>query len=309
MRRLQSFAPLLLLILAALIWFTFVSESLTNWFAKMANRAEYNGQLIGKVVRTEGSTRVLHLSDIKLVPSPTEKPVELRDGDQVQTSVDSKAIFVLNSQDEFQLDSGGLVRFQLWNPKDANSPVYITVELGQLTHTKLGIKGRAFLVKDGRLYLPGQKPLDRPMALTVLRNAPLDMNLADASTDGATSTQDGNSSGAASADIDDSTQNTPGSPADPETISNEYIDDTIAGRQGQLQKCWLSRLKDAPKLKGQIVLQFEITRRGRVKDIRITDATLDDEVLSKCVVSVISRITFRQYKGPEISLSYPITFE
>jgi hypothetical protein len=307
MHRLKSLAPILLLVLAAVIWFTFVSESLSKWFTRLTSRSEYNGQLIGKVVRAEGTVRVLHLSDIKFVSSPTEKPVELRDGDQVQTSVDSKAIFVLNSEDEFVLGSGGLVQFQLWNPKDPNSPVYIRIQLGQLTLNKAGVKGHAYVVKDGRLYLPNQKPIDRPMALTVLRNAPLDMNLADAQASG--TAQDTSASGAAGAEFDDASSPLPASGADPETLSNEYIDDTIASRQGQLQKCWLSRLKDSPKLKGHMVLQFEITRRGRVKDVRITDATLDDEVLSKCVVSVISRISFRQYKGPEISLSYPITFE
>jgi hypothetical protein len=114
------------------------------------------------------------------------------------------------------------------------------------------------------------------------------------------------------AETDDANLPTLGSTSpgvDPETLSNEYIDETISNRQGLLQKCWMSRLKDAPNLKGRMVLQFEISRRGHVKEARIADATFEDDVLKKCVLTVISRITFREYRGPEISLSYPISFE
>ena len=83
----------------------------------------------------------------------------------------------------------------------------------------------------------------------------------------------------------------------------------MVSRQSQLQKCWLGRLKDRPGLKGQLVLQFEISRRGKVKDLKITDSTFSDDTLSKCVMSVVERLNFRSFKGPEISLSYPISFE
>jgi hypothetical protein len=159
------------------------------------------------------------------------------------------------------------------------------------------VKGKAYLIHEGRLYFPGQKPVDKPLALTVLRSAPLDMQLADA---GATETPP----------EDEPVVNTEQKfGPEPDTLSNEYIDEMIVGRQGQLQKCWLGRLKDNPSLKGQILLQFEITRRGQVKDLRIADSNIEDELLKKCVTSVIERLSFRPFKGQEISLSYPINFE
>ena len=99
------------------------------------------------------------------------------------------------------------------------------------------------------------------------------------------------------------------SSADPETLSNEYIDDTIVARQDQLQKCWLSHLKDGKDLKGQIVVQFEITKRGHVKDTRIGESSLTEETLQKCVSAVIERIAFRAFTGADVSISYPINFE
>ena len=94
-----------------------------------------------------------------------------------------------------------------------------------------------------------------------------------------------------------------------DSLSNEYIDEVIVSRQSQLQKCWLSRLKDSPGLKGQIVLQFEISRRGKVRDLRVVDTTFDDDTLKRCVVTVFERLTFRPFKGQEITLSYPVAFE
>ena len=140
------------------------------------------------------------------------------------------------------------------------------------------------------------------MALTVLKSAPLDLHLAEQ--EGA---DDFSPADAAVSVEPEAAPVTNG--ADPDTLSNEYIDSVIVDRQGQLQRCWLSRLKDAPGLKGQITLQFEISRRGRVKDLRVVDASIKDEVLQKCVMSVFERLTFREFKGSEISLSYPINFE
>jgi hypothetical protein len=150
------------------------------------------------------------------------------------------------------------------------------------------------------------------MALTVLRSAPLDMELAgDTPEDSDFATYP---SGEVSEPADEDPTEAGGggksaATALPETLSNEYIDDTIASRQGQLQKCWMSRLQDHPDLKGQVTLQFEISHSGKVHELKIADSSLHDDALIKCVSSVIERIVFRGFSGPEISLSYPIRFE
>jgi hypothetical protein len=236
-------------------------------------------------------------------PSPLPQPLDLRDGDQLQSSVQSKAIFILNSRDEFELPAGALVQFQLWNSRDANSAVYLTSIVGQLNLRQPGVQGKSYVVKDGRLYLPGQKPQQKPMALTVLKAAPLDLQLNEKpKVDGVRPVEDFENDNL-------STPEDASSRVEPHTLSNEMIDETIVENQGHLQKCWLSRLKDAPNLKGQLVIQFEITKRGKVKDARVAETTLEDETLQKCVLAVMERISFRSYNGSEISLSYPIKFE
>jgi TonB family protein len=300
MPSLKGYWPLIAVAISGVL-VVVLAEPIGKWVA--ASRAGSNGNVIGKIIQVEGSVRRVHGGEIEVLATPVTTPVELRDGDRLQTSAESRAAVLLNSQDEIEFKPGSVVDFQLWNSRDPNSPVYINLSLGTLLERKSGVKGKAYVVKDGRLYFPGQKPVERAVALTVLRNAPLDLHLAESNHAAAGGEFEPDTT------ADDGAVTTPPAGADPETLSNEYIDETILGHQTLLQKCWLSRLKDAPALKGQIVVQFEISRRGKVKEMRVADSTLSDEVLQKCVMSVIERIAFRPYKGSEISLSYPINFE
>lgn len=277
-----AFAGFLLIVLA---------EPVQKWIAASSQKPV--GLVAGRLTQGLGTVHRLHGAKDETLSLPIEKPIELYDGDRVQTAAASKASLILNSQDEIEIEPESAVELQLWNPKDPSSPIYLNMLAGSINSRRPGVKGKAYVVKDGRLYLPGQTPLKKAVALTVLRNAPLDMHLNET----------------VDAGPEETTAETPPSGADPETLSNEYIDETILAHQAQLQKCWLSRLKDAPALKGQIIVQFEISSRGKVKEARVADATLNDEVLQRCVMSVIERIPFRPFKGSEISLSYPINFE
>lgn len=290
-------------VIAALVWFFYFSDVGSAWLASRLAPSGDAGPVVGKVTRSEGSFKRIHGGGVELLKGPAT--LELHDGDRLETDRDSKIILVLNSTDELEVKELSAVSVHAWNAKDPASPVYVQWQLGQLESLKTGVKGKAYIIKEGRLYLPGQKPSNKALALTVLKSAPLDMQLADAGQEEVPSEfeKDTESSGDTAKDIEQRFG------PEPDTLSNEYIDEMIVSRQNQLQKCWLGRLKDNPSLKGQILLQFEITRRGRVKDLRIADSTLEDEMLKKCVTSVIERISFRPYKGQEISLSYPINFE
>ena len=299
----KSFAPLILIAalgLAVLIG----AEPLSKWLA--AARAGHGPLVVGHVVRTVGTVKRIHGSELEVIPSALSPAFELHDGDRLQTDQESRAEVVLNSQDEFEIPESTELQLQLWNSKDPNSALYIESLIGTLNFNKAGIRGRAYVVKDGRLYLPGQKPLQKPMALTVLKNAPLDLHLGAGSAQG-TAAFDSDTSSKADDEPNDIVL--PPTGAEPDTLANEYIDDTIVSHQPQLQKCWLTRLKDSATLKGQIVMQFQISKRGKVKDVHIADSTLDDETLKKCVTSVFERLQFRSFKGAEISLAYPINFE
>jgi hypothetical protein len=290
-------------VIAAFVWFFYFSDVGSAWLAKRLAPASEAGPVVAKVTGAEGAFKRIHGGGVDLLHGPLSSPLDIHDGERLETDRGARLVLLLNSTDEIEMKELSSISLHLWNPKDPASPVYVQWQLGQLVSLKPGVKGKAYLIHEGRLYFPGQKPVNKALALTVLRSAPLDMQLADA--------------GAPPQDFekDDAVNDEPVVNAEqnfgpePDTLSNEYIDEMIVGRQGQLQKCWLGRLKDNPSLKGQILLQFEITRRGQVKDLRIADSNIEDDLLKKCVTSVIERLSFRPFKGQEISLSYPINFE
>lgn len=290
-------------VIAALVWFFYFSDVGSAWLAARLAPSSEAGPVVGKVTSSEGSFKRIHGGGVELLKG--RATLEVYDGDRLETDRGAKLVLVLNSTDEIEVKELSAVSVHAWNAKDPASPVYVQWQLGQLDTLKTGVKGKAYIIKEGRLYLPGQKPSNKALALTVLKSAPLDMQLADAGQEEVPADFEKDSDVADDQGKDIEQKFGP----EPDTLSNEYIDEMIVSRQNQLQKCWLGRLKDNPSLKGQVLLQFEITRRGRVKDLRVADSTLEDETLKKCVVSVIERISFRPYKGREISLSYPINFE
>lgn len=290
-----------LIFLAALAWFLFVSEVGSHWLAGFVVHDENDGPVIARIVSATGPFKIVHGGTVEEYTADLKSgSLAIYDGNRIETPKGSTLLLVLNSQDELEVGELSALGVQLWNIKDAGSPIYLQSMNGTLTSRKTGARGRAYIVKDGRLYFPGQKPIEKPLALTVLRSAPLDMDLGE-SDDGGGDFEPAEAAAPAPA--------APEFSGEPQSLSNEYIDEMIVNRQGQLQKCWLSRLKDNPTLKGMMTLQFEISRRGKVRELRVSDTNMNDEPLQRCVLSVIERIPFRSYTGQEITLSYPITFE
>ena len=256
---------------------------------------------MGRIVQLEGNAKIISGNKELSVAGPISEPSYLTNGDRLEISDNSKATLILNSQDEFLLGPSTSLMLQLWNTKDGQSPIYMTLLSGKVDLQKAGVRGRAYLVKQGRLFVPGQEIQNQRLNL-ILNQKEIDIELSE-----------NQLSDSASEDLEPAGETTvldeQVSSIEPETLSNEYIDDSISRKQIQLQKCWLSRVKSSSVQKGKLVVQFEISRRGKVKDTKIIDSDFNDETLHNCIVGVIERINFRSFKGPEISLSYPIQLE
>ena len=271
----------------------FAARHIAKFFGPKPAAAIEVGRLTdghGAITRVRGSNR-----DVRRDQDPA---MVIEDGDRVETGGDAEATVVLNSRDELTLGPKSSLAFELWDERDPNSPVYAHVLAGEVTAKPGGLRGRAYVVRDGRLYLPGQKPGVRPPPL-LINHEPA----ADVTPQPAVTLEDAPASAAHDSSVGEA------SPHDPETLANEYVDEMILSRQGLLQKCWMSRLKDKPKLRGKLTVQFEISRRGKVREATIVDSSLDDAQLGQCVISVVERIPFRSFTGPEISIAYPISFE
>lgn len=273
-----------------------LSERITGWL--FGN--QFNGTIVARLVQLDGKAKVISGNRERQIVGPLSEPTLFADGDRLEVSENATASLILNSQDEFMARPSTSIMFQLWNPLDGQSPIYVTVLSGQLDLQKAGVRGRAYLVKNGRLYMPGQE-IQPPRTSLTINHKEIDLELSENQL-----TEDAEP-------LETQVEVEPGmdrpNGIEPETLSNEYIDESIGRKQLQLQKCWLSRIKNSPIQKGKLVVQFEINRRGKVKDPKIIDSEFKDETLHNCIIGVIERINFRSFKGPEISLSYPIQLE
>lgn len=93
------------------------------------------------------------------------------------------------------------------------------------------------------------------------------------------------------------------------SLTNQEIEDAITNRQPLFQRCWIQRLHDSPNLTGRTLLQFEITSRGRVQNVQVVESTINDDVMLRCLSSVLERINFREFDGGTITLTFPLAFE
>lgn len=93
------------------------------------------------------------------------------------------------------------------------------------------------------------------------------------------------------------------------TLQNEEIDQVMLRHQNLFQRCWTQRLKETPSLSGHVLLQFEITTRGKTQNAKVAETDIKDETMLQCLASVVDRITFHEFKGSPIVLTFPLSFE
>lgn len=303
MRSLKALFPLLTVLAAVVTWLV-LSEPGAKIIGRWLSPWQPSGPEVGQITQLQGTMKTVRDGRVEKFEGSLSSPVRLFSGDRLEVDAHARAILQLTSKDEFEVSALSALSLELWNDRDPTSPIYVTLLSGGLELRQAGTKGKSYVVRDGRLYLPGQKASAKPLALTVLKSAPLDMDLAEPGPTPASPAPD-------FAESETKEEETPSTNfgAEPETLANEYIDESISAKQSLLQKCWFNRVKDDPNAKAQMMVQFEISRRGKVKDVRVSESSLDDENLKKCVVQVFERLSFRSFRGPEIALTYPLQFE
>lgn len=94
-----------------------------------------------------------------------------------------------------------------------------------------------------------------------------------------------------------------------ETLPESYIVDTIQKQKPFFNRCYAQHLRLNPEAQGRIDFSFTISASGKVIDVRILRATINDPRLHQCSMSVLERSEFRAFGGDPIVVNYPIYFE
>lgn len=161
MRSFKTLFPLLTVGAAVLTWLILSepgAKIVSRWLAPW----QPTGPEVAQVTQLQGTMKTIRDGRVEKFEGSLGAPVQLFSGDRLEVDAHSRAILGLNSKDEFEVSALSALSLELWNDRDPASPIYLTLLSGGLEVRQAGPKGKAYVVRDGRLYLPGQKASAKP---------------------------------------------------------------------------------------------------------------------------------------------------
>jgi hypothetical protein len=93
-------------------------------------------------------------------------------------------------------------------------------------------------------------------------------------------------------------------------LDRDVIESIIRKRQDRIRLCYERQLNFFPKLKGKISVHFVIGKTGSVISSGISEDTLKNENVSKCITNEVKDWSFPVPEGGTIvNVDYPFVFE
>lgn len=97
--------------------------------------------------------------------------------------------------------------------------------------------------------------------------------------------------------------------ANSDTLSSEFIQDTLKRQIPALDKCYKQMLQRTPGVKGQVIMTFTIDRNGKIVAAEATSSTINNNDFKRCLSEVFRRVEFKSFRGDPITSTFPISFE
>jgi hypothetical protein len=94
-----------------------------------------------------------------------------------------------------------------------------------------------------------------------------------------------------------------------ESLSSEYIQDTLKRQIPAFDKCYKQLLRRTPGVVGQVVLTFTIERGGKISNSDTSTSTISDNDFKRCLTEVVRRVEFKSFAGDPITSTFPMSFE
>lgn len=93
-------------------------------------------------------------------------------------------------------------------------------------------------------------------------------------------------------------------------LTNEQITEVINQNMGSISQCYSDQLKTHPGLEGNVVMDIEIDRRGKVIKALVDSSDIAEKALEKCLVETIKGIQFaRPNDRVSVRVRYPFHFK
>ena len=91
-------------------------------------------------------------------------------------------------------------------------------------------------------------------------------------------------------------------------VDSASVSKTIRGSSAAVKRCYDKALLVNPTLKGKISVTILINEKGRVESVEISEDTVKDAEVTKCIKGVVSRLRFPKPDGGPASVTFPFVF-
>ena len=91
-------------------------------------------------------------------------------------------------------------------------------------------------------------------------------------------------------------------------VDSASVSKTIRGSSIAVKRCYDKALLVNPTLKGKVSVTILINEKGRVESVEISEDTIKDAEVVKCIKGVVSRLRFPKPDGGPASVTFPFVF-
>ena len=310
---LTTLLPLVIILALGLLFF---SRPISKYLSQLNASPEKNSAVesLGKVSKIQGKVHIQNQPDQEGRTLKNDDRPALVHYSRLTTERGAKAEVEFKSGYTLEFNAESEVIFEYWDQSKEDSPIYASLTIGDFKLIKKGKLGHLYVVKDGQLFVPENRPKTPKQILTVTASPTLQVpqldkdSIPDESANIKTEPQASEPVASPKLTPDPSQSSDPSSYMD-DTLNNQYIDGIIAQLRFKFQKCQANALRLGEVAKGQIIVAFKITNRGKVEDVRTLQSNIANKNLESCIHSVFLRTKFKAFKGEDIIRSYPLNFE
>ena len=96
--------------------------------------------------------------------------------------------------------------------------------------------------------------------------------------------------------------------SDEGTIDSAGVMKVIRASNAAIKRCYDKALISNPSLKGKISVKIVVNMEGRVGSVELSEDTLQNAEVAKCVKGVIGRLRFPKPEGGPAPIVYPYSF-
>lgn len=220
-------------------------------------------------------------------------PESLYNNSALKTYEGSKAQLSFENGWVVDLTENSHAKFQIWNVDD-QSKYLLHILSGSYELISKGTETGLLVLYKNNFYSPGAKLVDKKsITMNIIAN---------------------NISKEASLDKGDDLKNklaeeTANKNLTKNEVSTRYIETSILKNRHLFEKCLANRIRENNIVSGRLLVGFNVTELGTLKDINIIENKTQDKKIESCVIDVFARIKIRNYNGPKTFFAFPVDFK